>query len=68
MYDDAHKDGEEESEWLAEVGEAVQAAGDDEAMAVLEKYFDVEALVNMLAFNNMVGARDDWRNRHNCYW
>jgi hypothetical protein len=35
---------------------------------VLNKYFDTDAIVDVTAFNELVGQTDDWRYLHNFYW
>jgi hypothetical protein len=50
------------------VGERVREASDDQASSLLETFFDVESIVNVIAMNTVLGATDDWRQRRNFYW
>jgi hypothetical protein len=36
-----------------------------DTMQLLETYFDVRSLVELIAFNTVIGSNDDWRQRHN---
>ena len=32
---------------------------------LMNKYFHIPSLVNLIAFNTVIGSKDDWRQRHN---
>jgi len=36
-------------------------------LLLFEKYFDIASLINMTAFNTIIGNTDDWRQRHNFF-
>jgi hypothetical protein len=38
------------------------------ATKFLEKYFDTKAFIDVTAVNAVIGATDDWRQRHNFLW
>lgn len=55
--------------FLENVRDALNAAQLNEYSAgqFFDTYFDVDSLVNLTAFNTVIGATDDWRQRHNFY-
>lgn len=32
---------------------------------LLSRYFDIPSMVQLIAFNSIIGSKDDWRQRHN---
>lgn len=43
-------------------------ATDEDAVGLMETYFDTESIVNVIAMNAVLGMTDDWRWRHNFWW
>ena len=40
----------------------------DAAVRLFETYFDTKSFIDITAFNTVIGATDDWRQRHNFLW
>lgn len=40
----------------------------DAATQFFDKYFDTKAFIDVTALNAVIGATDDWRQRHNFLW
>jgi hypothetical protein len=40
----------------------------DAAVKLFTKYFDTKAFIDVTALNSVIGATDDWRQRHNFLW
>jgi spore coat protein CotH len=49
------------------VGNAIQNAREGDC-SVLKEHFDTDAIVNVTAFNELIGQSDDWRYLHNFFW
>lgn len=67
---DYHKAGTNKDEpFLKEVMRSLEATSlyGDAPLKFFEKYFDVQSLVDLTAFNTVIGASDDWRQRHNFF-
>lgn len=67
-YKKHRESGKNMDEFMAEVSKAVAETKGKNAEEILEKYFDTESIVNVTAFNTVVGMTDDWRKRHNFFW
>lgn len=63
-----HKQGKDEDDFFREIHLALEYATEEQALDFFEKYFDIESLVTVTAFNTLAGMTDDWRARHNFYW
>lgn len=37
----------------------------DNMFNIMNRYFNIPSLVNLIAFNTVIGSKDDWRQRHN---
>jgi len=40
----------------------------DAALKMFTKYFDTKSFIDVTALNSVIGATDDWRQRHNFLW
>lgn len=67
---DYHQGGtKQDLPFLEEIMSAVESTPlyGDAPKQFFDRYFDVQSLVDLTAFNTVIGATDDWRQRHNFY-
>lgn len=64
-----HPNRNDDDMFLENVRTAIEQTPLTESAATqfFDTYFDVDSLVNLTAFNTVIGATDDWRQRHNFY-
>ena len=69
-FEEFFEGGKNEHQFMMSVYNAIQRTPQDarSAMQFLEKYFDMESLIDVVAMNTVVGATDDWRIRHNFFF
>ena len=69
-FEEFHEGGKPENKFMMSVVNAINRTPENarSAMQTLEKYFDVQSLIDVIAMNTVVGATDDWRIRHNFFF
>lgn len=68
-YDKKHREGKKEHAFMLEVASQLRlVTTQKQSINIINKYFDVEILGKILAFNFMIGSEDTWQARHNFYW
>jgi len=69
-FADLHQSGRPEHQFMVKVLDAVEAAPltAQGAAQFVAEFFDQDSIVNVTAVNTLIGATDDWRQRHNFFW
>lgn len=62
-----HSEGENEHDYMLQVTNAINAASERDC-TMLESYIDLDTFAKITAVNDLIGASDDWRLRHNFQW